>query len=64
VWVQPGLKTPRHIAEFIRENRHFKVLMMAGNRECRDPGIGDRVEAFLMVVSRRLGLRPGPGVPG
>jgi hypothetical protein len=46
VHVQYRVSTPLHIAEFIRGNRHFKALMIAGNRESRDSGIGDRVERF------------------
>jgi hypothetical protein len=49
VHVQPGVTTPRHVAEFIRESRVSRLLI-AGNRESRDPGIGERVERFLIVV--------------
>jgi hypothetical protein len=44
---------PRHIIEFIRESRVSR-LMIAGNRESRDPGIGARVERFLCVVFKSL----------
>jgi hypothetical protein len=32
--------------------------MIAGNRESRDPGIGERVERFLIVVFEALGMEP------
>src|SRR5262249_31651724 len=54
VWVKPGLTTPRHIAEFIRESR-VTVLMVAGNWESRQLGIGARVEWFLFTVFSSLG---------
>jgi hypothetical protein len=57
VHVQAGLTTPRHIAEFIRESRVSR-LMVAGNRESRDPGIGERVERFVIVVFRSLATTP------
>jgi hypothetical protein len=34
--------------------------MVAGNRESRQPGIGERVERFLIVVFRSLGMEPRP----
>ncbi|MGC1722334.1 MAG: putative molybdenum carrier protein, partial [Isosphaeraceae bacterium] len=54
-----GLSTPRHIAEFIREAR-VRVLMVAGNRESKQPGIGEGVERFLLVVFRALATSPRP----
>ena len=54
VYVKTGLTTPRHIAEFIRESR-LTTLMVAGNRESRQPGIGERVERFLLIVFKSLG---------
>jgi hypothetical protein len=54
VFVKPGLTTPRHIADFIRESRVSR-LMVAGDRESRAPGIGERVELFLIVVFESLG---------
>ena len=38
--------------------------MVTGNRESRDPGIGERVERFMMVVFKALGLAPGETLPG
>jgi hypothetical protein len=32
--------------------------VIAGNRESRQPGIGERVERFLIVVFEPLGLEP------
>jgi hypothetical protein len=34
--------------------------MIAGNRESRQPGIGERVERFLIIVFESLGTRPRP----
>ena len=53
VHVQAGVTTPRHVIEFIRDARVLR-LMIAGNRESRDPGIGERVERFLLRVFRSL----------
>jgi Circularly permutated YpsA SLOG family len=55
VWVKPGLSTPRHIRQFLTESRHITRLLVAGERESRDPGIGVRVERFLLVVFTSLG---------
>jgi hypothetical protein len=59
VHVQAGLTTPRHIAGFVRESRVSR-LMIAWNRESREPGIGERVERFLVVDSKSLGATPHP----
>jgi hypothetical protein len=58
-WVHgcAGLTAPRQIAEFMRESRVSR-LMVAGNRESRDPGIGDRAEWFLIVAFKSLTGRP------
>jgi hypothetical protein len=53
VHVEAGLSTPRMISRFLIETR-VSVLMIAGNRESRDPGIGARVERFLCVVFKSL----------
>ncbi len=55
VHVEEGLSRPSQLATFLREGRHFKVLMIAGNRESKIPGIGDRVERFLGAVFRLIG---------
>jgi hypothetical protein len=38
------------------------MLMIAANRESRDPGIGERAERFLLVVFRWLAALPSPSV--
>jgi hypothetical protein len=45
---------PAHVAAWIAENR-VRVLNVAGNRETEEPGIGDRVERFLIQVLGQLG---------
>jgi hypothetical protein len=55
--VGEGVTTPSHVARWIREHR-IRTLNVAGNRESKAPGIGDRVERFLGRVFRRLGHRP------
>jgi Circularly permutated YpsA SLOG family len=57
VYSKSALTTPRHIAEYIRISR-IRILMIAGNRESRQPGIGERVEGFLIVVFKSLGFPP------
>jgi hypothetical protein len=57
--VQPGVTTPRHVVRFLGDARVSR-LMVAGNRESRDPGIGDRVERFLVVVFKSLGTAARP----
>jgi hypothetical protein len=52
--VQAGLSTPRIIAEVLAQSG-VSVLMVAGNRESRQPGIGERVERFLLSVFELLG---------
>jgi hypothetical protein len=52
--VPDATSQPSHIADWIREHK-IKVLYVAGNRESREPGIGNRVERFLAAVFRRLG---------
>jgi hypothetical protein len=47
VWVEPGITTPRHVAGFLAENRHIKILLVAGNRESASPEIGVRTEVFM-----------------
>jgi hypothetical protein len=58
VWVKPGLTTPRHIRGFLADAPYIKRLLIAGNQESRDPGIGERVERFLLVLLKSLGIRP------
>jgi hypothetical protein len=42
------------VVEWLRRNPQIERLNIAGNRESKNPGIGERVERFLMVVFRRL----------
>lgn len=39
--------------------RRVKILNVAGNRESKSPGIGERVEAFMGAVFRQLAIGPG-----
>jgi hypothetical protein len=55
VHVQAGLSTPRMISRFLIEAR-VSVVMVAGNRESRQPGISGRVERFLCVVFCSRGI--------
>jgi hypothetical protein len=51
---------PSDVVEWLHENR-VKVLNVAGNRESLEPGVGQRVEAFLRGVFR-LAKGRGDGV--
>jgi Circularly permutated YpsA SLOG family len=52
--VRPGgAVKPSHVVAWIAENR-FMVVNVAGNREAKFPGTGDRVERFLAEVFRQL----------
>jgi hypothetical protein len=42
------------VGELVIEAEEVRVLNVAGSRESRAPGIGDRVERFLLEVFRRL----------
>ena len=53
--VEAGLTTPRQIAESLQAAPYLNRLMVAGNRESRQPGIGARVERFLMTFFTSLG---------
>jgi hypothetical protein len=44
---------PSEVADWVRANE-IRVLNVAGSRESRAPGIGERVERFLIEVFRRL----------
>jgi hypothetical protein len=53
--VYPGASfEPSHVVTWIMENM-IKTLNVAGNRESNEPGIGDRVERFLVQVLQQLG---------
>jgi Circularly permutated YpsA SLOG family len=45
---------PSHVAKWISENQ-IRTLNVTGNREIDEPGIGDRVERFLVKVLQELG---------
>jgi Circularly permutated YpsA SLOG family len=46
------------VVAWLRRNPQIKRLNIAGNRESKSPGIGERVERFLMVVFRRVLTQP------
>ncbi|AMV41056.1 YpsA SLOG family protein [Planctomyces sp. SH-PL62] len=48
-----GLTTVGHVVEWL-DVHPIAVLNIAGNRESRCPGIGDRAERFLTALFRRL----------
>jgi hypothetical protein len=48
-----GQTQPSEVAAWI-EAEEVRVLNVAGNRESTEPGIGDRVERFLVVTLRQL----------
>ena len=48
-----GLTRPSDVAAWI-EGEEVRVLNGAGNRESKSPGIGDRVERFMLAVFRKL----------
>jgi hypothetical protein len=39
--------------EWVRRNPKIKCLNIAGNRESKNPDIGQRVERFLIAVFKR-----------
>jgi Circularly permutated YpsA SLOG family len=45
------------VVEWLRRNPQIKRLNVAGNRESKNPGIGERVKRFLMVVFKRVNER-------
>mgnify|MGYP001036458900 CR=1 FL=1 len=51
-------RRPSQVADFLRSVPSCRVLMVAGNRESKSLGIGQRTEWFLGVVFRML--REGP----
>jgi Circularly permutated YpsA SLOG family len=48
------------VVEWLRRNPEIKRLDIAGNRESKNPGIGERVERFLTVVFKRVKARTDP----
>jgi hypothetical protein len=59
IHVAAGVTRPSHVVEFLRDNPHVGVLLVAGNRESQSPGIGDRTVEFLYRLFRQLGHRMG-----
>jgi hypothetical protein len=53
-----GETRPSQVCEWIEANS-VRVLNVAGNRESKSPGLGARVEAFMLRVFRRLGHGAG-----
>jgi hypothetical protein len=60
VHIQAGLSRPSHVIGFLREAPYIKRLMIAGDGESPDPGIGERVERFLIVVFKTRGIVARP----
>jgi hypothetical protein len=54
--VNEVLTQPSEVAAWI-EAAEVRLLNVAGNRECTEPGIGERVERFLVAVFGRLAER-------
>jgi hypothetical protein len=55
--VYRGATRPGEVRAWI-VGKGIRALNVAGNRESKSPGIGDRVERFLGRVFRQLGYRP------
>jgi hypothetical protein len=63
--ITPGLGCrPSVTADYLWRNPQYKVVNIAGNRESVSPGIGDRVERYLLAVFRRLQALEGIAPPG
>jgi Circularly permutated YpsA SLOG family len=45
---------PSDVVSWLRSNPEIKCLNIAGNRESKNPGIGERVERFMTVVFTRV----------
>jgi hypothetical protein len=56
--VPHGQVHPSDVAAWLRSQRGVTVLNIAGNRESKAPGIGDRVERFLTELFRQLRHQP------
>ena len=46
-------------ADFLAEAR-VRILMVVGNRESKQPGIGERVERFLIIDFKSMEVDPRP----
>jgi Circularly permutated YpsA SLOG family len=42
------------VVAWLRRNPQIKRVNIAGNRQSKNPGIGERVELFLRVVFKRV----------
>jgi hypothetical protein len=63
--ITPGLGCrPSTVVDFLWRNPQYTVVNVAGNRESISPGIGDRVERFLLEVFRQLRRLEGIPPPG
>jgi hypothetical protein len=51
--VQANVINPTDVLEWLRD-QNIRVLDVTGNRESINPGIGERVEAFLSRVFAQL----------
>ena len=45
---------PSDVVQWLRNNPEIHILNIAGNRESKNPGIGERVERFLTAVFKRV----------
>jgi hypothetical protein len=51
---------PSDVVQWLRQNPQIKRLNIAGNRESKNPGIGARVERFLIAVFKRVNESTAP----
>jgi hypothetical protein len=51
---------PSDVVRWLRRNPKIKRLNIAGNRESKNPGIGERVERFLIAVFKRVNAPTDP----
>jgi Circularly permutated YpsA SLOG family len=51
---------PADVVIWLRRNPQITRLNVAGNRESKNPGIGERVERFLTVVFKRVNAPTDP----
>ena len=51
---------PSDAVQWLRNHPQIQVLNCAGNRESKNPGIGQRVERFLIAVFKRVNESVAP----
>jgi hypothetical protein len=51
---------PSDVFQWLRQNPQIKRLNIARNRESKNPGIGARVERFLIAVFKRVNASAAP----